>query len=47
VHRHVMALSAIDAELGTLYKQLGRLSLPMLTARDIDTSLMQDILKQG
>lgn len=43
---HLVALSAENSELQLLYKQLARLSIPMLKARDVNTTLLEEMLKQ-
>jgi len=43
---HLDALDKIDRELAELYRQLARLSLPMLVARHLDTSFVEEILNR-
>ncbi len=43
---HVQALEVEDKDLAEVYKQLGRLSLPMLAARNIDTSFIERLLNR-
>lgn len=43
---HQMALAAIDEDLRTLYKQLARSSLPMLDARHIDITFIEEFLNR-
>jgi predicted short-subunit dehydrogenase-like oxidoreductase (DUF2520 family) len=43
---HLEALGRIDSDLVELYRQLARLSLPMLEARHIDISFVEQILNR-
>jgi predicted short-subunit dehydrogenase-like oxidoreductase (DUF2520 family) len=46
IRLHLEALGRIDGDLVELYRQLGRLSLPMLEARQIETSFVEQILNR-
>ena len=46
IKMHLEALGRIDGDLVELYRQLGRLSLPMLEARQIETSFVEQILNR-
>jgi predicted short-subunit dehydrogenase-like oxidoreductase (DUF2520 family) len=44
IRLHLEALDHVNSDLGELYRQLARLSLPMLEARQIETSFVEQIL---
>ena len=47
VAAHLAALASVDAEIAGLYRQLARLSLPMLAARNIPADELERVLREG
>ncbi|MBZ0286310.1 MAG: DUF2520 domain-containing protein [Anaerolineae bacterium] len=46
IRLHLEALGRVDASLAELYRRLARASLPLLEARNIDTTLVEQILNR-
>jgi predicted short-subunit dehydrogenase-like oxidoreductase (DUF2520 family) len=44
---HLEALQAVDVQLAETYKQLARLTLPLLQARGIATEALEEVLRWG
>lgn len=47
IQRHLRSLERIDPQIATLYRELARLSLPMIRERGINTESLERVLDQG